>query len=185
MHFISGNVKLEGPLPTTTTVTLNYDCRTTQVLEREDYFVLFPFRTRHELMQNTAWELNSSSHTIDVLVLFFKGGRETKLNGDPILLNGRVVAPRWYWKAVCDPVLKQSIFFRAENHVGEKDKDTVLGCFGKVQTERRGIINCMSLKKAKDLVMENFDLPDFHEKNCNPSVIGEGFKPYILNSDIK
>lgn len=44
------------------------------------------------------------------------------MNGAVIWLNsGRVLAPEYYWKAVCDPIKKQSIFFYAENNIGNVD----------------------------------------------------------------
>ena len=39
-----------------------------------------------------------------------------------IWLNDRVLAPKYYWKAVIDPVNKQPIFFYAENNIGNVDE---------------------------------------------------------------
>ena len=100
-----------------------------------------------------------------------------------IRLNGRVLAPAWYWKAVCDPFNKQSIFFRAKNNIGDaktvKKED---GCFGMTQTSKFGFVTCQSIDSArKDVEMQPFQLPIF-DKNCNPSVKGEGFKTVIQDA---
>jgi len=56
------------------------------------------------------------------------GGAAKPFDGD-IKLNERVLVPKWYWKAVCDPVEKQSVFFLGENtnvDAGKKTSSRVL-----------------------------------------------------------
>ena len=56
---------------------------------------------------------------------------------------------------MCDPVNKQSIFFYAENNIGNVDteKDEQNGCAKKAQTKKNGVIMCLSISAAKK---ENF-----------------------------
>lgn len=49
------------------------------------------------------------------------------MNGAVVWLNKRVLAPGYYWKTVCDPIKKQSIFFFAKNNVGNVDDVKVEG----------------------------------------------------------
>ena len=107
---------------------------------------------------------------------FWQGGAAENLDGKIIELNKRVLAPKWYWKAVCDPVGKQSIFFLGENTIADlaENQKKVQGCLGITQQKRSGVIYCYSLTTAKkDFTM--FQIPEFHEKNCVPSKIGENF----------
>jgi len=76
------------------------------------------------------------------------------------------VAPEWYWKAVCDPFHKQSIFFLARNNIGDASTEKFKGCFDKPQTSKRGIITCLSMGEAKALRMEHFQLPKFDSEFC-------------------
>ena len=91
-----------------------------------------------------------------------------------------MLAPRWYWKAVCDPIDKQSIFFWAENDVNEK-YGFEKGCYGAVQEKERGVIKCKSLDKGRE-TFKNFKIyiPEFHKENCVTSKGGEAFIAYIL-----
>ena len=116
-------------------------------------------------------------------MFFWQGGEAQNLNGVVIELNGRVLAPKWFWKAVCDPVAKQSIFFRGENTITDvaDDQRQVKGCFNIKQHKRDGVIQCFSLQDAKSMFKSDFQIPDFHEKNCVPSIIGAGFKPVLAN----
>lgn len=102
------------------------------------------------------------------------------MNGAVIWLNNRVLAPKYYWKAVCDPVKKQSIFFYAENNIGNVDEKKEFGCAKKPQTKKRGVIMCLSISNAKQNNLFG-KLPDFHD-NCNPSEIGSIFKDRIANA---
>ena len=96
-----------------------------------------------------------------------------------VWLNGRVLAPAWYWKAVCDPFNKQSIFFLARNNIGDAVTNRKeMGCFDREQTSKRGVITCQSIDSARKLPMTHFQLPIF-DKNCKPSVVGERFKAVI------
>ena len=83
---------------------------------------------------------------------------------------------------MCDPVNKQSIFFYAENNIGNVDieKDEQNGCAKKAQTKKNGVIMCRSISVAKQ---ENLfgKLPDFHD-NCNPSIIGNTFTDCIARA---
>ena len=108
---------------------------------------------------------------------FFQGGEAKNTAGDIIRLNGRVLAPKWYWKAVCDPVRKQSVFFWGENTITDTADSTKRkqGCFDLLQPKRFGVIYCSSVTEAKKKFNGIFQIPDFHEKNCAPDTKGEGF----------
>lgn len=96
-----------------------------------------------------------------------------------VRLNKRVLAPAWYWKAVCDPFNRQSIFFLARNNIGDADTATQeSGCFDRRQTSKWGVITCQSIDSARKLSMKHFQLPIF-DNNCNPSVVGEKFKAAV------
>jgi len=83
--------------------------------------------------------------------VFFQGGEAKNSEGVIIKLNERVLAPRWYWKAVCDPVEKQSVFFLGENNIADTADNTKQsqGCFGIKQQKHFGVIYCLSLTEAK------------------------------------
>ena len=98
------------------------------------------------------------------------------MNGAVVWLNNRVLAPGYYWKAVCDPINKQSIFFFAENNVGNVDNVQEKGCFNIKQTKRYGVIKCDSISNAEAKFGK---LPDFHEKNCIPKQVGSEFESHI------
>lgn len=95
-------------------------------------------------------------------------------------LNGRVVVPKWYWKAVCDPMDKQSIFFWVVNYdlnYGKEGEDT--GCFQTRQSKNLGVIQCSSLKEATSTFKKNFYIPAFNNEFCSPSETGANFKTVI------
>ncbi|KAJ7374446.1 hypothetical protein OS493_007552 [Desmophyllum pertusum] len=159
-----------------------------------------------------------ATQTNHVLYVFTgTGGKATNEKGDVIKLNKRVLAPKWYWKAVCDPIAKQSVFFFGENTIGDvngMEGQQAKGCYGEVQTKKNGevqnkkngkvqtkkygkvqnkkygkmqtkklgVIKCYSLSYAKKMFKEDFQIPDFHVKNCVPSNIGENFRPFIENN---
>lgn len=101
-------------------------------------------------------------------------------NQDIKLASGTVVAPKYYWKAVCDPVAQASIVFVGENSVGEISEDQVQGCSGKMQKKKRGVVYCHSLQGAETTyAAEGFKLPPFGD-NCNPSTKGT-FMDSFLN----
>ena len=102
------------------------------------------------------------------------------MNGVAVWLNNRVLAPGYYWKAVCDPVNKESIFFFAENNVGNVDDVQVKGCFNLKQTKKYGVIKCDSISNA---AIKFGKLPEFTQ-NCKPEEVGtEGskIKKYIID----
>lgn len=107
------------------------------------------------------------------------GGKARNLSGEVIYLKRRVLTPRWFWKAVCDPVAKQSIVFVGENSVGIASQAKAKGCNMIEQTKDKGIVYCMSHQEASRK-FENFKLPPFQEKNCKPSKKGT-FMDNFLN----
>ena len=98
------------------------------------------------------------------------------------MLNDRVLVPKWYWKAVCDPKAQQSIFFWAVNidfKDGIEGEDN--GCYGIQQSKKHGVINCLSLKDAtssKERFKRDFYIPIY----CSPSKMGLDFMPHIKGS---
>ena len=109
------------------------------------------------------------------------GGR-AKHEGKYITLNNRVVTPKYYWKAVCDPDVnvRQSIVFVAENRPGEISNNGGEGCAGRQQTERRGIVHCHSLVEAAGKPeYADFKLPPFSDANCQPNVRGTFLDEYL------
>lgn len=104
------------------------------------------------------------------------------MQGVKILMNKRVETPMWYWKAVCDPVAKQSIVFAGENAVGVASKPTdpkVAGCNGIQQTKDRGVVYCYSLEGAlQSHELAGFKFPPFNQ-NCNPAVRGNFMDPFL------
>ena len=106
------------------------------------------------------------------------------MNGAVIWLNsGRVLAPQYYWKAVCDPIKKQSIFFYAENNIGNVDLTKATGCkyAQKAQTKREGLIMCVSISYATKMKIFG-KLPDFHDENCKPEEVGIIFQKCIAHA---
>lgn len=105
------------------------------------------------------------------------------MKGEVILMNKRVLTPTWYWKAVCDPVARQSIVFVGENSVGDASHTQVPGCNNIRQTKDRGVIYCYSLDGARgSSKFKDFILPPFNEKNCVPSVRGNFMDAYLINN---
>ena len=90
----------------------------------------------------------------------------------------KTVIPKYYWKAVCDPGAKQSIFFVAENNVGNTSKNKVVSpsCFNKKMTEEKGVLECKSISQAAGQYSQ---VPDFHPGNCGTNKKGTFLKPYL------
>ncbi|KAK3753496.1 hypothetical protein QZH41_017995 [Actinostola sp. cb2023] len=106
-------------------------------------------------------------------VYVFTGvGGQAKNGVVDIKLQGTIVAPQYYWKAICDPTAKESIVFVGENSVGVISEDKVAGCNGRSQTKKKGVVYCYSLQGAQAAYStEGFKLPPFGD-NCAPSVKG-------------
>ncbi|CAH3196185.1 unnamed protein product, partial [Porites evermanni] len=115
-----------------------------------------------------------------LFVITGTSGSARNLNGAVVWLNNRVLAPGYYWKAVCDPINKQSIFFFAENNVGNVDNVQEKGCFNIKQTKRYGVIKCDSISNAEAKFGK---LPDFHKTNCKPDEGGSKFKEYVMTNN--
>lgn len=98
------------------------------------------------------------------------------------MLNNRVLTPKYYWKAVCDPEAIQSVIFVAENKPGEISEAPVAGCNDKKQTIKLGVVYCYSLQDAR-LVHDyaDFKLSPFSEARCKPSVRGTFLDTFINN----
>jgi len=118
------------------------------------------------------------------LYVFTGTGGRAKYNSQDIKLNGKVLTPKYYWKAVCDPVATQSIVFVAENSPGEIRSDAnskVAGCNGIEQTPKLGIVYCYSLEvAAQEPGYADFKLPPFSPLKCQPSNKGN-FMDSVLN----
>jgi len=119
------------------------------------------------------------------LYIFTGTGGRAKYNNQDIELKDKVLTPRYYWKAVCDPGMKQSIVFVAENSPGEVSADKVSGCNNIQQTKKLGIVKCYSLQDAgQELEYADFKLPPFSPLNCQPSIKGK-FLDSLLSGKLK
>ena len=97
------------------------------------------------------------------------------------------MTPQYFWKAVCDPVKKESIVFVVENKPGNTDpsKDYT-GCeltytpptgglkiTNSIPQKRKfGVIKCSSLEDAAQF-HGDFPLPHFSPMNCRPDKKGK------------
>jgi hypothetical protein len=104
-----------------------------------------------------------------------------------VLLNKRVVVPRYFWKAICDPLSQRSVVFLAENPTEVEDNTRKNGCdvnsgLSRFQTPSYGIINCYSLKALQQdkHFSQQFNLPSFSD-SCKPGVRGK-FLDEFLNA---
>ncbi|XP_078361888.1 nuclease EXOG, mitochondrial-like [Oculina patagonica] len=106
------------------------------------------------------------------------GGAAKDRNGMVMRLNDRVVVPQYYWKAVCDPKARQSIFFWAVNVDSNNGiEGEAKGCFQKRQSKELGVIKCSSLNEAKKLFKDLiYYIPEFKEESCKPSQKGVNFE---------
>lgn len=115
-----------------------------------------------------------------VYVFTGTGGRAKNNDQEDILLEDRVLTPKYYWKAVCDPAVRQSIVFVAENKPGDINNAKAVGCYGKQQTERFGIVYCYSLQGARAVPdYKDFKLPPFSDPKCKPDTAGTFLKDFF------
>ncbi|CAH3167577.1 unnamed protein product [Porites lobata] len=113
-------------------------------------------------------------------------GQAKNRAGEEIKLNQRVVVPLYYWKAVCDPLHLQSIFFYARNptDTARADKQE-RGCEEGEQTQTSGIVMCKSIDDGiqaieKDVPGAILKIPEFtRKKACKPNEMGALFTGYI------
>jgi len=101
-------------------------------------------------------------------------------DGNPYKMNGRVQAPKYYWKAICNPYLEQSIVFVGINSVGSKSTKKIKGCNGVEQTDELGIMFCDSLENIKNNPeYSDFLLPPFNEATCKASKRGTFLDDFV------
>ena len=124
-----------------------------------------------------------------VFVFTGTGGTVNNSVQKPILLNNRVVVPKYFWKAICDPMNNRSVVFLAENPTGvegstKKDGCDVNGRNGRLQTASYGVIYCYSLNALQQdkHFSKLFNLPSFAD-SCGPGVRGR-FLDDFLNSTL-
>ena len=97
----------------------------------------------------------------------------------------RTVVPKYFWKAVCDPVVRQSIFFIAENNVEVRSTIKVksASCFGMTMTKDRGVIECESISEAVGRCVRNWwhgiSIPDFDSVNCGTATKGKFLQGHL------
>ena len=128
----------------------------------------------------------------------FSGGITTTngTNKVPMLINDRVLVPEYFWKAVCDPVIHQSVVFVAKNPTGAEKNQSQKGCNlrtnakakakakpkPKLQTPNLGVIYCFSLDTLKShnfFKKSGFKLPPFANA-CKPSGRGTFLDKYLV-----
>ncbi|XP_028391439.1 uncharacterized protein LOC114516219 [Dendronephthya gigantea] len=99
--------------------------------------------------------------------------------------TGKMVVPAYYWKAVCDPEIKESIVFIAENNVDVTSEAKVAAgtCAGQAMTKKRGVIYCYSVCAAQVSYFHNWwhgsTIPDFHPVNCGTARMGNFLNTYL------
>lgn len=106
-------------------------------------------------------------------------------------LNGNIVVPKYFWKAICDPGIRSSVVFVAENPNGmdedSEDSDKTGGCdvakkgVPHPQTVMKGVLLCYSLADVKSTPSLQFNLPSFTQ-NCNTSQRGTFLDVYLAKS---
>ena len=107
------------------------------------------------------------------------------MNRNRTLLNNRVLVPKYFWKAVCDPEIGKSVVFVAANPTGMENNTLVGGCNLNgvyppiLQSTRLGILYCYSLNKLKSMnISSEFILPSF-AATCKPEKRGEFLDQYV------
>ncbi|XP_068674111.1 uncharacterized protein [Montipora foliosa] len=117
------------------------------------------------------------------LYIFTGTGGRALVNGLEFRVNGRVLTPKYYWKAVCDPEAPgitpetpgQSVVFVAENKPDDTSDIKVQGdCPGvtKNQTEKFGVIKCYSRTEAAASFPEIAGNLSPFGPLCNPDIRG-------------
>ncbi|KAK3740661.1 hypothetical protein QZH41_006820 [Actinostola sp. cb2023] len=118
-------------------------------------------------------------------VYVFTGvGGQAKNGAVDIKLQGTIVVPQYYWKAVCDPIARASIVFVGVNNVGVgvANNKKGAGCNGRPQYIKNGVIYCYSLQDAQTVyTTKGFTLPPFGG-NCAPSVMGTFMDTILRNT---
>ncbi|CAH3167576.1 unnamed protein product, partial [Porites lobata] len=109
-------------------------------------------------------------------------GQATNRARTPLTLNGRVVVPKYFWKAVCDPVHSQSIFFYARNPTDVTTLNKrVSACFGQ-QTETSGVVMCDSINRGSAAIERDVpraNIPKFTlNRACAPDRLGDIFREF-------
>ena len=95
--------------------------------------------------------------------------------------------PGYFWKAICDPVIEESVVFVAENPTGTEKNQLVGGCKlngvnPKLQSPKLGVLYCYSLESLKgNKVSAHFRLPPF-ANTCSPSKRGTFLDQYLNGS---
>ena len=98
---------------------------------------------------------------------------------------GGPVAPKYFWKAVCDPVAHQSVFFIAENNFGVTSTVKVrsASCYDIEMTKKKGVIECSSISEATRRWFRNWwhgiAVADFDSVNCGTANKGDFLKQYL------
>ncbi|KAK3740259.1 hypothetical protein QZH41_017832 [Actinostola sp. cb2023] len=110
------------------------------------------------------------------------GGAAKNLAGVPYKMNGRVQAPQYYWKLICDPVIKQMVVYVGKNSVGSKSITKHSGCRGRMLTEELGVMQCGSQQNIKsNPAYSDFKMPTMHNTNCPSAVRGTFLDTYTNN----
>ena len=113
----------------------------------------------------------------------YLGGQAENRARTPLTLNDRVVVPKYYWKAVCDPRRSQSIFFYARNPTDATTQNKkVTACFGQ-QTETSGVVKCDSINRGSEAIereVPGAHIPKFTlNRACAPDRLGNIFQAFI------
>lgn len=112
-----------------------------------------------------------------------------------VKLNGRIYAPKYYWKVVCDPEAPaprpgaskgQSVVIMAVNNIGDISQIKLESDWnpGKKQTKMRGFIQLYSLDEVnKIFIVSNLHLPELGNR-CNPLFKGTFLNEYLNRKGI-